>query len=160
MSDSHLKPGTEPLILLVHKDPDIVSAITQMLAAEGYRVHHENTALQAQRFLESLLDTGAATPDLTLLDDLEHAGDVVAFLDVLEAKANTPPRVVLFSELPRQKFRELPRKIRAIAIIVHPSDTKDLTRIIRATVGPGSHTDLTRELENSHGPASSNDEQA
>lgn len=160
MADSHDPQATEPLVLLVHKDPDVVSSVTQLLTAEGYSVHHVGTARQAQQHLESLHDTGQDAPDLTLLDDLEHVGDVLAFLHLLEAKANTPPRVILFSELPRNEFADLPRKIRAVGIVVHPYDIKDLIRIVQATIGSGSQSDATRELKNNPDPTTLNLERA
>jgi CheY-like chemotaxis protein len=68
---------TNPLVLVVDDDPDILDAICDILQAEGYRVE------RARHGLEALERVAARRPDLILLDLMMPVMDGVAFAQAL-----------------------------------------------------------------------------
>ena len=148
MATKYSLQDNTPSVLLVEAYPDIVDVTTFVLATQGYEVEHVPNVRQAHQYLNYLLDSGRALPALTLLGDLEDQLQDVAFLELLAAKADQRPRVILFSALPHDTLEEMAQTIRAVGIVVKPFDLDDLLRIVRATVGPGSRTNQTHVLKN------------
>ena len=74
-------PGVEsPLVLVVDDDPDILDAICDILAIEGYRV------ARARHGLEALAAVERERPDLVLLDLMMPVMDGPAFAQALRRR--------------------------------------------------------------------------
>jgi CheY-like chemotaxis protein len=68
---------TAPLVLVVDDDPDILEAICDIVAAEGYRVG------RARNGLEALERVGESRPDIILLDLMMPVMDGLTFAAAL-----------------------------------------------------------------------------
>ncbi len=71
---------TEPLVLVVDDDPDILEAICDILGTESYRV------ARARNGLEALERVAAERPDVILLDLMMPVMDGVAFAHALHQR--------------------------------------------------------------------------
>ncbi len=88
-----------PLVLVVDDDPDILDAICDILAGEGYRV------ARARHGVEALDRVAHELPSLILLDLMMPVMDGVAFASALRERgtANGVPIVVISAEGNPQK---------------------------------------------------------
>jgi two-component system chemotaxis response regulator CheY len=71
---------TEPLVLVVDDDPDILEAICDILGTESYRV------ARARNGLEALERVDAERPDVILLDLMMPVMDGVTFAQALRQR--------------------------------------------------------------------------
>jgi two-component system, chemotaxis family, chemotaxis protein CheY len=85
---------SEPLVLVVDDDPDILDAICDILDAEGYRVS------RARHGQEALEQVAAERPDIILLDLMMPVMDGVAFSQALRLRpgVNDVPIVVISAD--------------------------------------------------------------
>ncbi len=90
---------TEPLVLVVDDDPDILDAICDILEGEGYRV------ARARHGLEALDKVSEERPALILLDLMMPVMDGMAFAHALREKnlADGVPIIVISADGNPQK---------------------------------------------------------
>lgn len=90
---------TEPLVLVVDDDPDILDAICDILEGEGYRV------ARARHGLEALGKVSEERPALILLDLMMPVMDGMAFAHALREKnlADGVPIIVISADGNPQK---------------------------------------------------------
>lgn len=118
-----------PLVLVVDDDPDILEAICEILAMEGYRV------AQARHGAEALARVAAERPDLILLDLMMPVMDGAAFAEALRARhpgAGIPVLVISADASPDRA-----EGLEATAFLAKPFDLETLlAQVAAATGGP------------------------
>jgi CheY-like chemotaxis protein len=120
--------GTPPLVLVVDDDPDILEAICEILAMEGYRV------AQARHGAEALARVAAERPDLILLDLMMPVMDGVAFAEALRTRhPGGIPTLVISADANPERAGGL----QARAFLAKPFDLETLlAQVAAATGGP------------------------
>ncbi|HSB21140.1 MAG TPA: response regulator [Anaeromyxobacteraceae bacterium] len=122
--------GAPPLVLVVDDDPDILEAICEILAMEGYRV------AQARHGAEALARVAAERPDLILLDLMMPVMDGVAFAEALRTRhpgGHIPVLVISADANPERAAGGL----QARAFLAKPFDLETLlAQVAAATGGP------------------------
>jgi CheY-like chemotaxis protein len=120
-----------PLVLVVDDDPDILEALCEILAMEGYRV------AQARHGAEALARVAAERPDLILLDLMMPVMDGAAFAEALRARhpgAGIPVLVISADASPERAVG-----LEASAFLAKPFDLEALlAQVAAATGGPRS----------------------
>jgi len=122
-----LSPVPAPLILVVDDDPDILEAVGEILADEGYRVRR---ARDGQEALERL---AAEPPALVLLDLMMPVMDGVAFARAMRAAPEHAgiPVVVISADGHPGRARE----VAADGFLAKPFDIEALLEVVRQHVG-------------------------
>ncbi len=113
-----------PLVLVVDDDPDILDAICDILAGEGYRV------ARARNGVEALERVGEERPSLILLDLMMPVMDGVAFARELrrrEAQGDIPIVIISAEGNPQ---RAAP--VGARAYLAKPFEIRDLLAEVAA----------------------------
>jgi len=121
-----------PLILVVDDDPDILDAVCDVLAGEGYRV------VRARHGREALAQVAVERPDLILLDLMMPEMDGLAFARALRADGREPaiPVVVISADA----NPEHAAAVGARSFLPKPFDIEALLSAVRsAGGGPESH---------------------
>jgi two-component system, chemotaxis family, chemotaxis protein CheY len=121
-----------PLILVVDDDPDILEAVCDVLAGEGYRL------ARARNGHEALDQVVAARPDLILLDLMMPVMDGLTFARALRARGLEPPVPVVV--ISADGDPEHAAGVGARAFLAKPFDLEALLAAVRQGAGkPESH---------------------
>ena len=118
--------NTEPLILLVEDDPDLVATLRGVLTASGYRVHVAVTAAAALAAIEQI------EPQLILLDVILPDADGLVLAAKLKSVRSIP--IVILSGRARQADRVLGLKLGADDFIAKPFDIEELLARLQAVL--------------------------
>jgi len=119
-------PPAAPLVLVVDDDPDILDAVSEILADEGYRV------ARARHGAEGLERIAAERPALVLLDLMMPVMDGATFARILRERGGTRLPVVLLSADGR---RERALEVAADAFLPKPFDIEALLALVAQWAG-------------------------
>jgi DNA-binding response OmpR family regulator len=129
-------PRSAPFVLLVESDEPGTEPLAATLEAEGYRVRTAAGVQMAYRYFSEGVSSGLEMPDLVLLSDLTHPSCVVSFLEMTDTLGELAPIIILCTTLTGSELEHLPRRIRAVAILVNPMNKETMLK----TVGIALHT--------------------
>jgi CheY-like chemotaxis protein len=117
-----------PLVLVVDDDPDILEAVCDVLAGEGYRV------ARARHGREALARVAEERPDLVLLDMMMPVMDGLAFARELQAAGRSPPIPVVV--ISADGDAERAGGVGAREFLPKPFDLDALLDAVRRSAGP------------------------
>ena len=119
-----------PAILIVDDDPDILTALYDLLEHEGFRV----TGVSIGR--DSLAQVKAVDFAAVLLDIGLHDGDGLAVLQTIQAIAPSLPVIVL-TAFTSQDIRAKSLSGGAFSCLTKPYNRDELRAVLRRAVGVG-----------------------
>jgi CheY-like chemotaxis protein len=117
---------SDPLVLVVDDDPDILDAVCDILEGEGYRV------ARARPGAEALERVDAERPAVILLDLMMPVMDGLAFAEALRARPETAAPVVVISADGNPQRAEA---VRAQGYLSKPFDIDALLAQVAALAG-------------------------
>ena len=122
--------ATHPAVLIVDDDPDILTALHDLLEHDGFRVTGVSTCRDALAQVKTV-DFAAVLLDIGLPD-----GDGLAVLETVQAIAPVLPVIVL-TAFTSQDYRVRSLSSGAFSYLTKPYDRDELRAVLRQAVGMG-----------------------
>ena len=119
-----------PSVLIVDDDPDILTALHDLLEHDGFRVTGVSTCRDALAQVKAV-DFAAVLLDIGLPD-----GDGLAVLQTIQAIAPSLPVIVLTAFTSRD-YRAKSLSFGAFSYLTKPYDREELRAVLRQAVGVG-----------------------
>ncbi len=126
-----MNPQTaHPAVLIVDDDPDILTALQDLIEHEGFRVTGVSTCASASRQVETV-DFAVVLLDIGLPD-----GDGLAVLDTIQAIAPSLPVIVL-TAFTSQDYRTKSLSKGAFSCLTKPYNRDELRTVLHRAVVAG-----------------------
>ena len=119
-----------PAILIVDDDPDILTALHDLLEHDGFRVTGVSTCRDALAQVKAV-DFAVVLLDIGLPD-----GDGLAVLQTIQAIAPSLP-VIILTAFTSQDYRAKSLFCGAFSYLTKPYDREELRAVLRQAVGVG-----------------------
>ena len=124
------RPTAHPAVLIVDDDPDILTALHDLIEYDGFRVTDVSTCRDALAQVKAV-DFAAVLLDIGLPD-----GDGLAVLETIQAIAPSLP-VIILTAFTSQDYRARSLSIGAFFYLTKPYNRDELRAVLRQAVGMG-----------------------